>query len=151
MNTQWKLASFSDLHPAELYDLIRLRIEVFVVEQGCIFQDLDNKDQAAHHLMGRDKSGNLLAYARILPPGIIYPEASIGRVTTSPSARGKGLGKELMKNGLFQLYGLFGPVPIKIGAQIYLLKFYESFGFRKCSEVYLEDDIAHILMILPIP
>ncbi|MHB1921365.1 MAG: GNAT family N-acetyltransferase [Chitinophagaceae bacterium] len=148
MSINWKLSAFCDLSPAELYEFIRIRIEVFVVEQGCAFQDLDNLDHSAHHIMGRNEKGKLVAYSRILPPGLIYSEASIGRVVISPSSRRLGFGKLLMQNSLENLYSLYGKVPIKIGAQVYLLKFYESFGFKSCGEEYLEDNIAHVLMVL---
>jgi ElaA protein len=145
---EWICKSFDKLSPAELYAILQLRNAVFVVEQQCIFQDADNKDQFSYHLMCRDKN-NLFAYARLIGPGLVYNESSIGRVVTSAEARRKGLGKELMHRSIQESYSLFGKNSIKIGAQLYLKKFYESFGFSQTSEIYLEDDIQHIEMVLP--
>jgi ElaA protein len=116
------------------------------VEQNCVFLDMDNLDQYCIHLLGYDGS-KLMAYTRIVPPGLIYKEASIGRVVTSSSVRYTGAGKKLMEQSIITLYKLFGSIPIKIGAQLYLKKFYESFGFVQMNEVYLEDGIEHIHML----
>lgn len=134
-----------------MYAIIQLRIEVFVVEQNCPFQDLDNKDQQALHLMGWSDDGRLLAYSRLLAPGIAYEQMSIGRVVTSPSARNMNMGKELMEVSIKKLRELFGPQEIKIGAQLYLSKFYKSFGFVPASQTYLEDGIPHVEMLLKWP
>ena len=139
--------NFSDLTPEELYAILRLRSEVFVVEQNCVFLDADNKDQHCSHVMIHAPS--LIACSRLVPPGISYKEMSIGRVVSHPSSRGTGAGKLLMEKSLEYLYDKFGPGPVRIGAQLYLKKFYESFGFQQCSEVYLEDGIDHILMLKP--
>jgi ElaA protein len=127
---------------------MQLRNEVFVVEQQCVYQDLDNIDQSAWHLMGW-KNNKLVAYTRLIQPGVSYQEASIGRVVTSPSERRTGLGKELMKQSLFEIKKNFGDGAVKIGAQLYLKDFYTSLGFIQKSEVYLEDGIEHIKMIKP--
>ncbi|RYZ51212.1 MAG: GNAT family N-acetyltransferase, partial [Chitinophagaceae bacterium] len=120
---------------------------VFVVEQACVFQDADDKDQGCHHLLGFvDKK--LVAYTRLVPPGHIYAETSIGRVVTSPAVRGSGAGRELMRQSIDRCYSLFGKGAIRIGAQFYLKHFYASFGFRQVSEIYLEDGIEHIYMLL---
>lgn len=141
----WILKDFDSLTPAELYSILQLRAQVFVVEQNCPYLDEDDKDQQSFHLMGW--KGNLLAaYTRILPPGLAFDEASIGRVVTSPKARGEGIGRTLMTESINRLYNLYGKVPIEIGAQLYLKKFYESLGFHQTSEVYLEDNIEHIEM-----
>jgi ElaA protein len=137
--------AFDDLTPHELYEIMRLRNEVFVLEQLCVYQDADNKDQRSHHLMIKDK-GKLIAYARLLPPGISYPEMSIGRVISSPDYRRKGAGRLLMQQAIEGCHKLFGEGPIRIGAQLYLKKFYESFGFVQAGEMYLEDNIEHIEM-----
>jgi ElaA protein len=142
----WICKKFEELLPSELYSILQLRNEVFVVEQTCIYQDADNKDQASYHFMGW-KSDQLVAYTRILPPGLVYPQASIGRVVTSPSSRARGLGKELMERSIRMVDELFGKAPIRIGAQLYLQKFYNSLGFQQTSEVYLEDGIEHIQML----
>ena len=143
---KWILKKFDELTPYELYSIMQLRNEVFVVEQNCVYQDADNKDPASYHFMGwhNDK---LLAYTRILPPGIAYPQPSIGRVVTSPAARGGGIGKQLMEQSMMQIKNLFGTVPVKIGAQLYLQKFYTQLGFQQTSDTYMEDGIEHIEMI----
>ncbi|MFY0252587.1 GNAT family N-acetyltransferase [Chitinophaga sp. 30R24] len=143
----WNIKTFNELTTTELYHLLHLRSEIFVVEQRCVYQDIDYADQQAYHLMGTDEAGNLLAYTRIFAPGIKYAEASIGRVITSPKARGKGVGRELMECSIAQLERLFGKVPIKISAQQYLQRFYVSLGFQPVSDMYLEDGIPHIDMI----
>jgi ElaA protein len=144
----WICKEFDRLTPHELYACLQLRNEVFVVEQNCVFQDADDKDQDCYHLMGWEEK-KLVAYTRIAPPGICYEEISIGRVVTSPSARGKGLGRELMQKSIGTANVLFDKgFAIKIGAQLYLKKFYESFGFTQISDIYVEDDIMHIKMLL---
>lgn len=145
----WTLKKFEDLTVDELYALLRLRTEVFVVEQNCVFQDMDNKDQACYHLMGW-KENELVAYTRLVPEGVSYAGyPSIGRVVTAPAARGGGIGRILMEKSIEETRRLFGNGPIKIGAQLYLLKFYSSLGFEKTSDIYMEDGIEHIEMILP--
>jgi ElaA protein len=148
MNITWYHKHFNDLNTTELYQILQLRNEVFIVEQNCPFQDLDDKDFKCFHLIGFDTdSQKIMAYTRIVPAGVSYEEASIGRVVTSPQARGGGIGKELMQKSIELLEELYGDVSIKIGAQYYLKKFYESFGFQQVEEIYLEDGIEHILMI----
>ncbi len=142
----WTLKPFADLTPKELYNILQLRNEVFIVEQNCPYQDLDNKDIYAYHLMGT-KENKLIAYSRLLAPGISYSESSIGRVVSSPAARKTGMGKELMKESIEQIQNLFHTDTIRIGAQLYLKKFYESFGFIQQGEPYLEDNIPHIIML----
>lgn len=147
MTCTWKLKSFEALSNTELYNILSLRMEVFVVEQNCPYQDADGKDLKSFHLMGFDEKGNLIAYARIVPAGISFKEVSIGRVVSSPKVRGTGAGQALMQKSIEVIYQKYGTVPIHIGAQLYLKKFYESFGFTKISEEYLEDNIPHIEMI----
>ncbi|MCG7855827.1 GNAT family N-acetyltransferase [Flavihumibacter sediminis] len=147
MNINWQLKEFDTLTNNELYQLLRLRSEVFVVEQNCVFLDMDNKDQLCRHLLGW-KDSLLAASTRIVPAGLAYEEVSIGRVVTSPAARGLGIGRLLMKESIKACYDLFGPVKIRIGAQLYLLEFYQSLGFKEEGEIYLEDDIQHIEMVL---
>jgi ElaA protein len=146
MTIEWSLKKFDDLTPLELYKIIQLRNEVFVVEQNCPYQDADNKDMSSYHFMGWDKD-KLVAYTRLLPPGLSYTEPSIGRVVSSPAVRGSGIGKELMLKSIEQVKQLFGALPIKIGAQFYLYKFYTSLGFQQTSDIYLEDNIEHIEMV----
>ncbi|MFT4156164.1 GNAT family N-acetyltransferase [Parafilimonas sp.] len=146
LNMNWHCKAFNDLSPLELYKILQLRSEVFVVEQNCIFLDMDNKDEGSLHCVGFI-NGGLAAYARLAPPGYIYTEISIGRVVTSPRHRSKGLGKELMQRSIELCRQYFGNGPIKIGAQYYLLKFYASLGFKVISDIYLEDGIAHVHMV----
>lgn len=143
----WIFKSFAALSPAELYAIMRLRNEVFVVEQQCAYQDADDKDQASWHLAGWQES-QLVAYARIIPPGISYEECSIGRVVSSPAHRRSGAGRELMKQSIEKAFSRFQSNSIRIGAQLYLKNFYASLGFIPCSDEYLEDGIPHIEMIL---
>ncbi|MBL7883770.1 MAG: GNAT family N-acetyltransferase [Bacteroidia bacterium] len=148
MNTiQWQLKSFDELSAKEVYEIIRLRIAIFVVEQNCPYQDADRKDQKAFHLMGF-LNNELVAYARILPPGVSYPDVSIGRVVSSSDVRGKGVGKLLMKQALDEIKIKFEKTSIRISAQSYLIKFYSSFGFKSVGEEYLEDNIPHQEMLL---
>lgn len=137
---------FGALEVKELYGLLKLRSEVFVVEQCCVFLDADDKDQGCQHLMlYSDKI--LMAYARIVPPGLIFAEPSIGRVVSSKSARGMGFGRQLLRLAIDNCLRLYGNQPIRIGAQLYLKTFYESFGFLQAGEVYQEDGIDHIEMV----
>lgn len=138
---------FDSLTTLQLYTIIQLRNAVFVVEQNCVFQDADGKDPYCHHLMIWQEK-ELVAYARLVPPGIAYEYMSIGRVISSAKMRRKGAGKLLMREAIQQCRSLFGAGPIQIGAQLYLKDFYGSFGFRAMGEVYLEDNIEHIHMIL---
>lgn len=138
--------SFNELSPAELYKILRLRNEVFVVEQNCPYQDTDNKDLKCYHLMLL-KGDELMAYARLVPQGLSFPQMSIGRVVTNPKARGTGAGRILMDTAIEHCHKLFGEGSIKIGAQAYLINFYSSLGFKQISEVYDEDGIPHIDMI----
>lgn len=148
MNIRWQIKHFGELSPAALYAVIQLRNEVFVVEQNCVYQDADGKDIHAHHLMGW-LGDELVAYTRLLPPGISYPDySSIGRVVSSKKVRGTGVGFALMQRSVVETQRLFPGKKIKIGAQLYLKKFYESLGFKQVSDVYLEDDIEHIEMLL---
>ena len=143
---EWTCKYFNDLTPPELYAIIKLRNEVFVVEQNCVFQDADDKDQKCYHLMGTVRN-KLAAYARLVPAGVSYEYIAIGRIVTSPQFRSKGAGKALLIEAIKQCNLLFGEQTIKIGAQLYLKNFYESFGFRQTSDVYDEDGIPHIEMI----
>ena len=130
--------------------MVRLREEVFIVEQQCAYHDADGRDPHAWHLLGwsDEQSGrNLVAYARIFEPGVRYTEASIGRVVTAPRARGIGLGKELMAEALRRLDGLAPGQPVKIAAQQRLENFYLDLGFRTISSPYEEDGIMHVDML----
>jgi ElaA protein len=147
MQLKWKYNYFNELGVGELYAILQLRNEVFVVEQNCVYQDADNKDSESYHLTGWD--GNILAvYCRILPPGLSYSEASIGRVVSSPTYRNTGCGRELMNEAILRTLAQFACNTIRISAQLYLQKFYEQLGFTPIGETYLEDNIPHIEMLL---
>ncbi|AYQ29563.1 MULTISPECIES: GNAT family N-acetyltransferase [unclassified Polaromonas] len=145
----WRFVPFSVLTTLELYEMLQLRSEVFVVEQSCPFQDMDGADQKAMHLMGVDKAkgGRLVAYARCFAAGEKFAEASIGRVVTHMSARGDGIGHVLIKEAIARLLEHWGPQPIRIGAQARLEKFYRQHGFVQNGEPYIEDGIPHIEML----
>lgn len=117
------------------------------MEQNCLYLDTDGKDPDSFHLMGFAEKDFLAAYARIVFPGISYDEVSIGRVVSSPKYRRTGLGKILMEEAIKQIEILYGKVPIRIGAQLYLLEFYKGFGFIEEGEIYLEDNIQHVIMM----
>lgn len=143
---EWKLKLFNKLTNEELYAILQLRQRVFIVEQNCPYLDNDGKDFYAHHLWVLGQ-GQIAAYCRLLPAGISYEEVSIGRVITAPEMRGKGYGQKLMAKALETIEELYGPVPVRIGAQAYLRKFYEDFGFVDVGEPYLEDGIPHLIML----
>jgi ElaA protein len=138
----WTLKSFEDLKVDELYQILALRSEVFVVEQNCVYQDLDGKDNKSWHLMG-SMEGEVVAYSRLLPQGISYTDASIGRVVTAPNKRRLGLGIALMQESIASIEKLFNTKEIRISAQCYLLEFYRNLGFVEVGDVYLEDGIPH--------
>lgn len=147
MQLNWIYLKFDDLNIEQLYSILQLRNEVFILEQNCVYQDMDNNDQASWHLMGYDKN-KLAAYCRIIPPGITFAEASIGRVLTAPQYRKAGLGRILMQTAITKTFEQFLVSKITIGAQLYLQKFYASLGFIPVSDVYLEDGIEHVEMML---
>ena len=161
---RWHFSPFHELTPQDLHDLYQARAAVFVVEQKCVFQDVDGADPACWHLLGFSPSpsgtqraergvgegrgeGQLFAYARFVPPGLKFPEASIGRVLTTQPARRSGAGRELMAESIRRAEGLWPGQAIRIGAQRYLEKFYGSFGFATSSEPYDEDGIEHVEML----
>lgn len=142
----WNCKAFAMLSTTELYQILQLRSAVFVVEQHCVYQDLDEKDLKCYHLTGWH-NGTAAAYTRLLPKGVSYTEQSIGRVVTAKAYRGIGLGQLLMQQSIEASYRLFGKAPIRIGAQQHLKPFYESLGFQQASNVYDEDGIPHIEMV----
>ena len=150
---QWQWTKFSDLSAKQLYEMIALREQVFVVEQECVYLDCDGKDLKSWHLLGWHQISSdqeeLVAYLRVLPPGLRFDELSIGRVVTSPNYRRQGFGRILMQEGISRISETFGDVPVRIAAQAYLERFYTELGFRKDSEEFLEDNIPHIEMIKP--
>jgi ElaA protein len=147
---KWILKAFESLTVHELYDVLALRQRVFVVEQKCAYLDCDGLDRAALHLCGRDSTGALVAYARLIPPGVVYPEGAIGRVVTDPAARGAGRGRELIREAIALMRTTCGGA-IRIGAQAHLQRFYAELGFVLAGEPYDEDGIPHVPMRLAAP
>ena len=145
MDVQWKIKRFEALSATELYNLLQLRSEVFVVEQNCVYQDVDGKDEKALHLIGED-DGQTVAYARLFKPKDYFEKASIGRVVVKEKYREKKLGHILMREAIYFIKSQFNETKITISAQLYLKHFYESHGFVQTSETYLEDAIPHIEM-----
>lgn len=143
----WQCCSFNELTTDQLYELLKLRVDIFVVEQQCPYPELDNKDRMAEtrHLMGYHQQ-QLVACARLLPPGVSYPSASIGRVAIAQHVRGQGLAYQLLEQALLHCAQHWPEQAIEIGAQTYLADFYAQHGFIATSESYLEDGIAHIDM-----
>ncbi len=146
MRIEFFIKAFTELNTTELYQILKLRSEVFVVEQHCAYQDIDDKDQNSYHLMCF-VNDHLAGYTRLLPPGVSYDEASIGRVVIGPDFRRLTLGKQLMENSIASCEELFGSSTIRIGAQTYLKKFYNALGFIETGEPYDEDGIPHIEMV----
>ena len=145
---KWLVKTFEELTIHELYAFLMLRSEVFVVEQNCVFQDIDNTDQLAVHVMGfEEENGELVAYSRVFGPGIKFSMSGIGRVVVPEKARKGGTGRVLMEHSIKAIEDRFGKIPVKISAQAHLEKFYGSFGFVACSEAYDDDGIMHIDMI----
>lgn len=143
---EWLIKTFSQLTTEELYQILQLRVDVFVVEQTCPYHELDGKDQQALHVFARDQEG-IQAYLRVLAPGVSFPEASLGRVISKK--RRQGLGTQLLNRGLQAVRDWLGDGPIRIEAQTYAKSFYEQAGFRQVSEEFLEDGIPHIQMLRP--
>ena len=146
VNRYWETCAFDELSTTELYELLRLRQEVFVVEQRSIYLDLDGKDLAAVHMRCRDGE-RLLAYQRLLPPGLSYPESAMGRIVVAPAARGGSLGRELVRRGIEHNLKCWPSHDIRINAQSYLEAFYRDLGFVTDSDEYDEDGIPHIQML----
>ncbi len=146
----WQWSSFDDLNAADLYQALGLRQAVFVVEQNCVFPDIDGADQQAFHLLGWQGSGTervLVAYLRCLPAGVKFVECSIGRIVSAPGVRGSGVGKLLVAEGLRRTTARYPGQAIRIGAQQHLERFYAGFGFDTVSAPYSEDNILHIEML----
>ncbi|HUR91123.1 MAG TPA: GNAT family N-acetyltransferase [Gemmatimonadaceae bacterium] len=146
---RWVWRSFQELTPDELYDICALRQTVFVVEQNCAYLDADGRDRRSRHLYTRDASGLLIAYLRLVEPGVKYPEPSLGRVITHPGVRRTGVGRALMAEGLRGAAEYFPGSAIRIGAQLWAEEFYRSLGFERVGEEYIEDDIPHVEMLRP--
>lgn len=143
---EYKIKTFDELTNKELYSILRLRSEIFVVEQNCIYQDMDNKDLKAYHLMAVDK-GELVAYLRILNKGVSYKETSIGRVVVKKEYRRRKLGLEIINRAIDYIKDIMKENEIRISAQVYAKNLYKKAGFKEVSEEYLEDDIPHVEML----
>lgn len=145
----WKLKKFDELTNIELYNLLKERTMVFVVEQTCPYLEVDGKDPFCYHLF-KENEGEMVAYLRIVPAGVSYREASLGRVLVKKEYRGQGMAEELVRKGLAFIQNDLKETTVKIQAQEYLRGFYSSFGFQPISETYLEDNIPHIDMLLQV-
>lgn len=144
---KYNIQQFDALSTSALYNILQVRSQVFVVEQHCIYADADGIDNQCHHLSITNTNAHIMAYARLIPPSVVYTECSIGRVLTSQAYRQLGYGKLIVKYAMEQCKILYPQHHIKIGAQLYLQAFYQSFGFVTCSQVYDEDGIEHIKMV----
>ena len=144
---RWKWSSFEELSKVKLYDILQIRQQVFVLEQNCLYQDIDRLDQSAWHLLAINKNAQLMGYLRVVAPGKKYKEPSIGRVLVHPDQRKKGLGKRLLTEGMRRTQAQFPSQDIRISAQLQLQAFYENAGFVPVGNPYLEDDIPHIEML----
>ncbi len=150
MSVQWQWSAYEDLSREDLYAILARRQEVFIIEQQCIYPDLDGIDPRAFHLMGwrsMDGKRELLAYLRCVHPGVKYAEVSLGRVLSAPAARGTGAGRAMMTEALRHVARVYPGQAIRISAQLYLEKFYAGFGFVRTSEPYDEDGIPHVEML----
>jgi ElaA protein len=148
MSIEWQWRRYAELSSREIYAIFAARQAVFIVEQNCPYQDMDGKDLDAWHLIAWSGE-EVAAYLRLLAPGVSYPEPSLGRIITTKIGRGHGLGRELVARGLEKIHELYPTLPIRIGAQAHLHKFYGSLGFVQSSEPYDEDGIIHIEMLRP--
>lgn len=146
---RWRVQRFDEMSKQELYAILAAREAVFVVEQDCPYQDVDGKDDRAVHVSGWSEPAGLVAYARILPPGVRFAEPAIGRVLTTGEMRGGGLGRELMARAVAATQDHFPGWPIRISAQQYLEAFYREFGFETVRGPYPEDGIPHLEMLRP--
>lgn len=147
---EWQWCAFDELSLSTLYTILQVRQMIFIVEQACTYLDADGYDERAWHLLGwmkQDSTRILAAYVRIFAPGIKYAEASIGRIITHPSMRGRGMGEALLQEALRRVERLAPNAPVRIGAQVYLERFYEKAGFRRVSAPYDDDGIFHIEML----
>ena len=145
---KWETKAFKDLSVDEYFEIIHLRTAIFVVEQDCPYQEVDEKDRESFHLYGKTEKGEIIAVTRILPKGLSYDEVSIGRVAIKKEYRGKGIADELMIETIQFIENEFGKQAIRISAQEYLLNYYSKYGFKQVGEGYLEDNIPHIEMLI---
>lgn len=139
---EWKLKKFDELTTEELYEILKLRVEIFVVEQDCAYQDLDDKDQCAYHLFLEDED-EIIAVLRILPENVAFEDMAIGRIVVRKSHRGQGIARAMMKMAMDFIVKDLGKRRIRLSGQAYLVDFYEDLGFKRVSDEYLEDGIPH--------
>ena len=146
---QWEVKTFQQLTVDELFDVLKLRVDVFVVEQQCAYRELDDHDRhpETRHLSGHDESGQLISYARLLPPGLRYPEVNLGRFVVKADSRKQGVGHQLLQAALQEISRCWPKTSMRISAQDYLQAFYAQYGFIRISDVYLEDGIPHVEML----
>ena len=146
---EWEIKKFHQLSIDQFFDFLQLRIDVFVVEQQCAYRELDMHDRHAEtsHISGHDKGGQLIAYARLLPPGLRYPEVNLGRFVVKAEWRKQGIGHQLLQAALKEISCCWPKNPIRISAQDYLQAFYAQYGFTRVSDVFLEDGIPHVEMV----
>lgn len=143
----WNFKPFSELSLDEFHDAIALRMKVFIIEQNCTYQDLDGLDKECYHLLTTNQKNEIVGTARIIPPGLIYPAAGIGRIVLDESVRGGNQGHQLMKECMQFIFTTFGQVDIKLSAQKHLEKYYNQHGFLSTGKEYFEDGIPHVEMI----
>ena len=145
----WKTTAFHQFSNDQLFDVLKLRVDVFVVEQHCAYRELDeyDRDSETRHISGRNEVGELIAYTRLLPPGFRYPEVNLGRFVVRADSRKKGIGHQLLQTALQEIPRCWPKSPIRISAQEYLQAFYAQYGFIRVSDVYLEDGISHVEMV----
>ena len=146
-NITWQCAAFSELSAAQLYAILKVRSEVFVLEQNCVYQDIDGLDLQCLHVIAWNDDQQVAAYLRVVPPGLKYAEVSLGRVVSSNAVRGTGIGKKLMGNAMNLVEQNYPGQPVLIQAQSYLENFYQTFGFVTVSDVLMEDGIPHFMML----
>ena len=147
MKFEHQVKSFQELSLEEFHDIIALRIQIFIIEQNCPYQEVDGKDKLAHHLFFKNEMDEIIAVTRILPQGISYPEVAIGRVVVHEDYRGTGLGNQLMADSMNFVKDEYGKVPVRLSAQKHLENYYGNHGFKSTGKEYLEDGIPHVEML----
>ncbi len=147
MKFEHQVKSFQELSLEEFHDIIALRIQIFIIEQNCPYQEVDGKDKLAHHLFFKNEMDEIIAVTRILPQGISYEEVAIGRVVVHEEYRGTGLGNQLMADSMNFVKDKYGEVPVRLSAQKHLENYYGNHGFKSTGKEYLEDGIPHVEML----
>ena len=147
MKFEHQVKSFQELSLEEFHDIIALRIQIFIIEQNCPYQEVDGKDKVAHHLFFKNEMDEIIAVTRILPKGISYEEVAIGRVVVHEEYRGTGLGNQLMADSMNFVKDKYGEVPVRLSAQKHLENYYGNHGFKSTGKEYLEDGIPHVEML----